>query len=134
MKKCKGCVICPFIKERKEVKEKNVTWNISTLINCQTFNLVYMIECTKERCNQKYIGETERSLKDRISEHIGYVRTKKSSQATGYHFNLPGHSVGDLKVTGLERVIKPDIEYRKEKESYIIRKFNSFYSGINKEP
>ena len=30
MKKCKGCVICPFIKERKEVKDKNITWKIST--------------------------------------------------------------------------------------------------------
>ena len=93
-----------------------------------------MIECTKERCNQKYIGETERSLKDRISEHIGYVRPKKTNQATGYHVNLPGHCLGDLKVTGLKRVIKPDIEYRKEKESYIIRKFNSFYRGINRLP
>ena len=115
--------------ERKEVKEKNISWKISSPIDCQTYNLVYMIECTKERCHQKYIGETERPLKDRISEHIGYVRTKKTNQAAGYHFNLPGHSLGDFKVTGLERVVKPDVEYRKERESYIIRKFNSFLHG-----
>ena len=55
-------------------------------------------------------------LIDRIGEHIGYVRTKRTNQATGCHFNLPGHSLGGLKVTGLERVIKPDIEYRKKRE------------------
>ena len=51
MKKCKGCVICPFIMERKEVKEKNISWKKSSPINCQTYNLGYMIECTKERCD-----------------------------------------------------------------------------------
>ena len=49
-----------------------------------------MIECTKERCKEKYVGETERTIRDRISEHIGYIRTKNASQATGHHFNLPG--------------------------------------------
>ena len=36
-----------------------------------------MIECNLETCKEKYIGESERTLKDRISEHIGYIRTKK---------------------------------------------------------
>ena len=90
MKKCKGCIICPFITERKTLKYNNLIWKIATPISCKSNNLVYLIECEKERCKQKYIGETERPLKDRISEHISYIRSKNITQATGFHFNLPG--------------------------------------------
>ena len=64
-----------------------------------------MIICTNQSCQnknkhqQKYIGETERKLKDRICEHIGYINTKKTDQATGNHFNLPGNSLSDMRVT-----------------------------------
>ena len=87
----------------------------------------------KNKHQQKYIGETERKLKDRICEHIGY-KNDKFDKATGHHFNLPGHSLSDMKVTVLENVHKRDPEYRKEKESYLIRIFNTFHQGLNKKP
>ena len=52
-----------------------------------------MIECDISNCKKRYIGETERTLKDRLSEHIGYIKTKKLEKSTGNHFNQPGHSV-----------------------------------------
>ena len=73
---------------------------------------IYMITCEEESCQQKeklkqkYKGETERSLKDRICKHLGYIRNKNKSQATGYHFNLLGHSQYNFKVTILEKVMK----------------------------
>ena len=88
----------------------------------------------KDNCQQKYIGESERKLKERICEHIGYIKTKNISQATGHHFNLPGHSLNDMKVIGLEIAKKSDPEYRKERVSYLIRKFNTYYQGINRMP
>ena len=69
-----------------------------------------------------------------MSEHIGYVRTKKLDKATSGHFNLPGHSISNMKVTMLEKMKTPDIIYRKEREKILIRKFNTFYHGINKQP
>ena len=93
-----------------------------------------MIECQKQYCKEKYIGETERELRERISEHRGYIHNKVKSQATGAHFNLPGHSLSDMKVTILEKVKSKDDLYRKERESYHIRKFNTFYRGINRKP
>ena len=93
-----------------------------------------MIECNLPRCKQKYIGESERSLRDRISEHIGYVKTKKLDKTTGAHFNLPGHSLANLTATILEKVKSNDIYYRKERETYQIRKFNTFYCGLNLRP
>ena len=136
MKKCpKQCPICPWVLEGKEIKTNKCNWKINTEITCKTENLVYMIRCTKEWCKENiYIGESERSLKDRIQEHIQYIKSNNKSQATGFHFNLPGHSVHDMVVTGLEKQKKNDSEYRKERESYLIRKFNSYYMGMNRMP
>ena len=68
-----------------------------------------MIECDISNCKKRYIGETERTLKDRLSEHIGYVRTKKLEKTTGNHFNLPGHTVANMTAVVLEKVKKTHI-------------------------
>ena len=47
------------------------------------------------------------------------------------HFNMPGHSLGNRTVTILENVESEDVFYRKESETYLIRKFNTFYRGLN---
>ena len=141
MKKCKqNCLICPYIEEAKEIKGDKFSWKIETNVSCNTHNIVYMLQCKKSSCQQnetkqtQYIGETERKLRDRICEHLGYINTKKLNQPAGEHFNLPGHSRSDMKVLILERVLKKDSDYRKERESYLIRKFNTFYKGMNKMP
>lgn len=64
---------------------------------------------------------------------MGYITNQVISRATGAHFNLPGHSLADLKFTILEQVRYNDEEYRREREKYFINKFNTFYHGINRE-
>ena len=91
-----------------------------------------MIICDK--CNVKYIGETERRLRDRISEHKTYITNDMKSKATGEHFNKPGHSVRDLRVVVLEKVKKIDENYRKEREKYMINMFDTYYNGLNRQP
>ena len=81
----------------------------------------------------KYVGETKRILKFRLAEHRGYVNNNDDT-ATGEHFNMPGHSLSDLTVTILERVKSTDDLYRKEREKYFIRKFNTYYRGLNRQP
>ena len=71
-------------------------------------------------------------LKARFSDHRGYINNQVIGVTTGDHFNLPGHSLADLQVTILEQVKKEDDQYRKERETYFINKFNTFYSGMNK--
>ena len=88
---------------------------------------------TKEKCQLAYIGETKRQLKYRISDHKTYIKSENMEQATGEHFNLPGHSISNMKVTIVERVKKNDDQYRKEREKYFINKFNTFYRGINRQ-
>ena len=89
---------------------------------------------TKIIVKKRYIGETNREVKERIKEHIGYAKNNKTLYATGEHFNLPGHTYQNMKFTIVEKVKKQDIIYRQEREKYFIQKFNTFYDGINKMP
>ena len=134
MSKCGDqCTACPYVKEGKKIRINGQTWNINRQVNCKSYNLVYAIYCIKENCRQVYIGETKRMLKSRVADHRGYVTNKVTSQATGEHFNLPGHSLADLRVSVIEQTARKGSEYRKEREHYHIRKFNTFHNGINKQ-
>ena len=93
-----------------------------------------MIECNKEYCKKRYIGITQQEFRERVYQHIGYVRNKSISRATGEHFNFPGHSTHNMKFTILEQVKSTDPIYGREWEKMLIRKFNSYFNGINKEP
>jgi hypothetical protein len=138
MFKCgQQCTACPYIKEGKSIKLKKSQWNINRNLNCESRNIIYLIECQKERCINKeeyrYIGETKRPLKYRLADHRGYVLNDKTAQATGAHFTSPGHSLADLWVTIIEQVKKRDDFYRKEREKYFIQKLNTMHSGLNKK-
>ena len=87
MRKCNRCPICPYINVTKTVKAtaSNKVVTINKPVNCQTTNVIYCIHCKK--CAIQYIGETDRFLQDRFSEHKGYVNNKKLNKATGEHFN-----------------------------------------------
>ena len=61
-----------------------------------------MISFEKKSCQQKfkfkqkYLGETEQSMKDKIWKHLGYTRYKNKTQATGYYFDILGHGRNNL--------------------------------------
>ena len=135
MKKCgQSCHSCPYIQERKNIKQGKYTWNIPDSLDCNSENLVYLIQCQKQNCKEnRYVGETKHSLHERLNQHRGYV-TRKTNDATGRHFNLPGHKLSDMKITTLEKVKSFDPIYRKEREIYHIRKLNTFYQGMNGNP
>ena len=69
----------------------------------------------------------ERPVKpsQRFGQHRGYVRNKELDNATGAHFNLPGHTIADMKVTIVEKISSDDPQMRKIRESYFIQKFGT---------
>ena len=91
-----------------------------------------MIECQKENCKLRYIGETNRTLKDQFLEHKGYILNRKLNQPTGFNFNQPGHNINYLKVFIIEKIKKDDDLYRKIREKFHINKFNTNYEGMNR--
>ena len=133
MSKCgKAFTACPYILGGQKVRiDSEHTWRIEKKLNCESFNIIYLIICKK--CNQKYIGTTGRQLKNKLADHGGYIRNQVISRATGAHFNLPGHSLAELQVTILEQTKFNDEENRKEREKYHIRKFDTYNDGISLE-
>ena len=136
MVKCgKSCTACPYVKEENVQKfGKNGKWILNRKLSCENSNIIYMIECQKQNCKEnRYIGESGRSLKYRLAEHRGYVVNQATNTATGAHFNLPGHSLSDLKIIILEQVKIRSVLYKKEREKYFINKFNTLYEGLNRQ-
>jgi hypothetical protein len=135
MTKCNknSCSACPYVREGKGLRINEESWKINRKLDCNSYNIVYAIICKKDACRQVYIGETKRMLKFRLAEHRGYVLNQHTNQATGHHFNLPGHSLSDLEITAIEQVRKNDLIYRRQREEYHIRRFNTINQGINKK-
>ena len=133
MTRCKGCPICPYVKQAKKIRASatSYTAEIADQVNCQTSNIVYCISCKK--CNIQYIGESQRSLQDRIAEHRGYIFNSVTSKTTGEHFNLPGHNLSHMEVTVLEKIKNIDAQFRKQREQMWIEKFNTKYKGLNRK-
>ena len=60
--KCgKECSACPYLIEGRNIKiDKQSTWKMNIKMSCFTFNSVYLIECQKHNCMQRY------RVKDRL--------------------------------------------------------------------
>ena len=135
MSKCThSCSACPYIQEGKVIKFGNrQKWILNRRLTCDNSNIVYMIECQKSNCKERYIGESGRPLRYRLAEHRGYIVNNITTTPTGAHFTSPGHGLSDMKVSIIEQVKIQDTLYRKEREKYFINKFNTFYQGMNRK-
>ena len=111
----------------------NSEWKLNKQLDCNSYNLVYAISCNKDTFKMVYIGETKRMLHSRVAYHRGYVSNMETDKATGAHFNMPGHSLADLRVSAIEHTKGRGSEYRKEREHYFIRRFDTFHRGLNKQ-
>ena len=136
MRKCgkPNCSACPYVKNGKTFQATSTNYKVDLpmALDCNTTNICYAITCGVVRCSQQYIGQTSKSLRERFTQHCGYV--DKNVEATGKHFNLPGHSKSDMNITVVEKIHSKDTWVREEIESKHIRKANTFYRGINLKP
>ena len=134
MFKCNApCSICPYVKVQKQVKAKHskAVVHLSKHFDCNTKNIVYIIECKK--CGDQYIGQTLNSLRGRFLDHLGYARREELHKSTDNHFNLPGHKMSDMQITVLEKVKEVNPFYRESRESHHIEQFNLIFKGINRK-
>ena len=137
-KKCNmfNCNTCPFVSNQTSVKSSatNFSLVINQPVNCESENVIYCISCNKSSCKYvQYIGETKRPLKKRFSDHCYYVKKPDLTQPIGFHFNLPGHSISNMKICIVEKCSQSSDLYRKQREEYFITKFNTKYAGLNKK-
>ena len=79
----------------------------------------------------KYIGESQRPIRNRIAYHRCYIINKHLGKPTGAHFNIPWHSLANMKFTILEPVNGNCDIYRKEREKYLIIIFDTQFNEVN---
>ena len=141
-KKCgKPCHICPFtLPDNSEVVSQVTGYRHRILdpVNCDSSNCIYYWRCTKPNCPDfpecEYVGMTSRMFKERMGEHRDYPKRDVLTEPAGEHFTSRGHNVADLKGQVLEKVRNSDPFVLRARESMLIRQFDSFRHGLNKEP
>lgn len=133
----RGCECCLYLKPASDFSSKhNLTeFTITGKLTCQSDNIVYLIQC--KRCEEQYVGETSRSLKTRLGNHISNIRLYKDT-AVAEHFNQYDHDGNlDLEITPILQI--PDqgskiknMLTRRKYETFFIRKLDTMIPrGIN---
>ena len=119
MKPCNrsGCEVYPFDRKGNGLKNplNNKAIQINANVDCNSKNYVYCIFCNKQGYKQIYVGQSQRELKTRFSEHKTSVQTR-TNKVVGQHLNGPGHSLNNLEVAAIEKVFeKGKISLKREK-------------------
>jgi hypothetical protein len=133
-KQCKekNCNICKFIYKSHYIKldvDSNIKIKLMSNATCQTKNLIYIIICKK--CNLFYIGETGKSLKTRISQHLNHIMKfspfkKYQDKEVPKHFRKNGHKLSHFKVC----IFRSDLNDSNERKKYELDLINRF--NLNK--
>ena len=127
-----ACDCCPHVHQPASITGPSGCFHIHRHFNCLSSDLVYVLTCTY--CNQLYVGETYRTLNERVSEHLRAVRLSYATPV-GIHFNMPNHSVSHVRVTAVWLNTSFSHLRRKCIESYIIHRLGSLQPlGMNTRP
>ena len=126
----KQCQTCPYVKTGKNFKSlfNSTVMQLNSALSCASTNVVYCLLCLKENCQQIYIGQTKRQVKERFGEHKTSVRSN-SKCAVAEHFD--GHLLHDMQILALEKVFTPGI--LEKRESLYINMLEAEYSGLNRK-
>ena len=76
-----------------------------TTNNTQVYNKCGSYKLTCQTCQQVYVGQTSRSLKQRYQEHIRYIRNNNTQSAFAQHILKNQHEYGTIN--GIMKLLKP---------------------------
>lgn len=133
--RCMTCRIHAVKRDHFHSERNKNRFTIKDNIYCSSKNLIYLITCRK--CKMQYVGETGRSLRDRLNDHRSSIRNKLETPIA-LHFNSPNHSMLDLSIVPIE-LIKNTTSFsdscRKNRERFWQLKLNTLFpNGINNTP
>ena len=79
-----------------------------------------------------YVGQTGDTFYQRMLLDFSMIRTKKQ-ETVARHFYTEGHTLGDFKVVGIEKVFGEET-YRKVREAFWIKKLRTLApEGLNRQ-
>lgn len=110
----------------------STTFYIEQNFNCNSHDIIYVIHCNK--CNIQYVGQSSRKLKERLNNHRSDIICKKNT-AIALHFNLPQHSVNNLRIMPISSLSTLNTAERSKKELFFMKLLDTFYpKGLNFYP
>ena len=115
----KGCKLCRFMEETKEVRDKRGDVKmIKNKMDCRTIGAIYGINC--KRCGKiVYVGKTQNRVMDRFIGHRADLRGDDESKPA-FHFKRGDHTEEDMGVVVIEEVKGKDDVYRTTRERFWI--------------
>ena len=117
--KCDTCQ-CIYKEEIRDTSGKRHYYT-ATDITCNTNNIIYCLIC--KRCKKTvYVGETKRSIKERLYEHQRDIRLQEDKPIMK-HF--VGHSKNDVQIAVLQKAYEDNKTHRLVIEDEWIRKLNT---------
>ncbi len=124
------CQLCRHINTSDHVRAPNgqTAW-VRGSFHCNSVNVVYAISCRV--CDSIYIGQTGRSLRDRLNNHKSDIRRNDTSKPVSEHFCSAGHSLADLLVCVLRGGIFTNRRSRETEESRLISRLGTIATGMN---
>lgn len=128
-----NCMMCMFSQNTSKHTSAYTgeQYNIQSNITCTDHYIIYSIQCKK--CpSVEYVGKTVQEASERFSTHRSDVNTKKIQKPVAEHFNLPGHSVSDMKFLPFEKIFPEDDTLLREREKFWIKQKKTFLFGLNK--
>lgn len=137
-RKCKICEHSTIGKTEFKSETTGKVYPLRDRINCKDTNIIYLISCDKYGCSKyQYVGETKNSMRKRGANHLSSVRCKYP-YPVALHFNRPGHTIDNLKITPIEKIKTPlenprSENIRKQRELYWIYELQTIFpNGLNK--
>lgn len=123
------CKLCPMMQKTETVRStgSNFSFRIQGNYNCDSENVVYILECTL--CHAQYIGQTGTALRMRINNHRSHVNALPHLPISK-HVTTLGHPFDKFAVTVLQSGFRTHHD-REVRESFLIHKFNTLANGIN---
>lgn len=114
---------------------RDVSHSINDALTCRSDNIVYLITCRK--CKIQYVGETGRSLAQRLNQHRSDINIRKRTPIT-LHFNSVNHSFEDLNAVAIEKISpavdRPIIVRRQREQFWQIKLGTKYPHGLNEMP
>jgi hypothetical protein len=107
---------------------------IKQSLTCNSRNIVYLLTC--EICRIQYIGETNRTLAERLTDHRSNIKTNKKTPIA-IHFNSNYHSINNVQAIAIEQIADGDMAHitRRKRETFWQNKLGTKHpQGLNGMP
>jgi len=132
--KCQAkCILCQNHLIENNTFTSDVTGELFSLkqrLTCESTRVVYLLHC--DLCPKaQYVGQTTNTLKTRFYGHRAHIKRNAGTLVTN-HFNLPGHSLTNMKCIAVEGVYTPGQRALDNREQFWMQKLKTITpDGLN---